>query len=141
MGNSAPERETAPHIECIVPILRVENLAASARYYRDVLGFSLDWGDAETDDMVSVSRNDHAIMLCQGGQGQPGTWIWIGVDDIVPLFADLQRKGVRFLQPPTERPWAYEMQIVDPDGHVLRFGSDPIGAAGRAERSERDRSK
>jgi catechol 2,3-dioxygenase-like lactoylglutathione lyase family enzyme len=108
-----------------VPILRVENLAASVRYYRDIPGFTLDWGDAEGADMVSVSRNGQAIMLCQGAQGQPGTWIWIGVEDIAPLYADLQRKGVRFLQPPTQRPWAYEMQVVDPDGHVLRFGSEP----------------
>jgi hypothetical protein len=24
------------------------------------------------------------------------------------------------------RPWAYEMQVEDPDGHVLRFGSEPL---------------
>jgi catechol 2,3-dioxygenase-like lactoylglutathione lyase family enzyme len=122
---SGPRHGSAPRVECIVPILRVENLAASVRYYRDILGFTLDWGDAEGADMVSVSRNGQAIMLCQGAQGQPGTWIWIGVEDIAPLYADLQRKGVRFLQPPTQRPWAYEMQVVDPDGHVLRFGSEP----------------
>jgi len=125
MVESTPRRGSAPLVECIVPILRVKSLAASVRYYREVLGFSLDWGDAETDSMVSVSQNGQAIMLCQGAQGQPGTWIWIGVDDIAPLFADLERKGVQFLQPPTERPWAYEMQVVDPDGHVLRFGSEP----------------
>jgi catechol 2,3-dioxygenase-like lactoylglutathione lyase family enzyme len=77
---------SAPRVECIVPILRVENLAASVRYYRDILGFTLDWGDAEGADMVSVSRNGQAIMLCQGAQGQPGTWIWIGVEDIAPLY-------------------------------------------------------
>jgi predicted enzyme related to lactoylglutathione lyase len=122
---SSPQHGIAPQVECIVPILRVGNLAASVRYYRDVLGFTLDWGDADGAEMVSVSRNGHAIMLCQGAQGQPGTWVWIGVDDIAPLFADLQRRGVSFLQPPTHRPWAYEMQVVDPDGHVLRFGSEP----------------
>lgn len=127
MVKSAPQRGSATQVECIVPILRVASLAASVRYYRDVLGFAVDWGDAEADDMVSVSRNGQAIMLCQGAQGQPGTWIWIGVDNIAPLFADLERKGVQFLQPPTERPWAYEMQVVDPDGHVLRFGSEPTG--------------
>jgi catechol 2,3-dioxygenase-like lactoylglutathione lyase family enzyme len=112
-------------VECIVPILRVASLPASVRYYRDVLGFQLDWGDPEGAEMVSVSRSNHAIMLCQGGQGQPGTWIWIGVDDIDPLFAEYRTKGVQFLQAPTPRPWAYEMQLLDPDGHVLRFGSEP----------------
>jgi predicted enzyme related to lactoylglutathione lyase len=72
-----------------------------------------------------VARSGHAIMLCQGAQGQPGTWIWIGVDDIDPLFAEYRTKGAQFLQVPTDRPWAYEMQLLDPDGHVLRFGSEP----------------
>ena len=117
-------------IECIVPILRVTSLPASVRYFRDVLGFQLDWGDPESADMASVSRSGHAIMLCQGAQGQLGTWIWIGVEDIDPLFAEYQKKGVQFLQTPTQRPWAYEMQVVDPDGHVLRFGSEPRDVPG-----------
>jgi catechol 2,3-dioxygenase-like lactoylglutathione lyase family enzyme len=112
-------------VECIVPILRVTSLAASLRYYVQVLGFRLDWGDSDGSDMASVSRDGHAIMLCQGAQGQLGTWIWIGVEDIDPLFAEYRSKGAQFLQTPTNRPWAYEMQLVDPDGHVLRFGSEP----------------
>jgi catechol 2,3-dioxygenase-like lactoylglutathione lyase family enzyme len=124
---SARERDDAADVdvECIVPILRVTSLPASLRYYVQVLGFRLDWGDQDGSDMASVSRGGHAIMLCQGAQGQLGTWIWIGVEDIDPLFAEYQSKGAQFLQPPTNRSWAYEMQLVDPDGHVLRFGSEP----------------
>jgi uncharacterized glyoxalase superfamily protein PhnB len=117
-------------VECIVPILRVAHLSASLRYYREVLGFLVDWGDEAGSEMASVSRSGQAIMLCQGAQGHPGTWIWIGVDDVDPLFAEFRRKGARFLQPPTNRPWAYEMQVVDPDGHVLRFGSEPRDSSG-----------
>ena len=118
-------RDAAIAVECIVPILRVGSLTASLRYYVEVLGFRLDWGGETGSEMASVSRDGHAVMLCQGAQGQPGTWIWIGVEDIEPLFAQYQRAGARFLQAPTNRPWAYEMQLVDPDGHVLRFGSEP----------------
>ena len=116
-------------VECIVPILRVTSLAASLRYYVEVLGFRLDWGGEENAEMASVSRDGHAIMLCQGSQGQPGTWIWIGVEDVDPLFAQFRSAGARFLQDPTNRPWAYEMQLLDPDGHVLRFGSEPRESA------------
>jgi hypothetical protein len=55
----------------------------------------------------------------------PGTWLWIGVEDIEPLFAEYSAKGVKFRELPTNYPWAYEMKIEDPDGHVLRFGSEP----------------
>lgn len=125
MPTRGSEEAAKVEVECIVPILRVRSLSASLRYYREILGFQLDWGNPDGSDMASVSRDGHAIMLCQGAQGQPGTWIWIGVGDIEPLFAEYRRSGAEFLQAPTNRPWAYEMQIKDPDGHVLRFGSEP----------------
>jgi catechol 2,3-dioxygenase-like lactoylglutathione lyase family enzyme len=111
--------------ECIVPILSVRSLQASIRYYVDVLGFKVDWGGDDASIMASVSRDGRAIMLCQGEQGQPGTWVWIGVENIEPLFEQYSARGVKFRLEPTNYPWAYEMQIEDPDGHVLRFGSEP----------------
>jgi len=110
--------------ECVIPILRVNNLAASIRYYVDVLGFKVDWGGEVESSFASVSRDGRAIMLAQGEQGQPGTWLWIGVEDIEPLFAEYKATSVKFREQPTNYPWAYEMKIEDPDGHVLRFGSD-----------------
>ena len=111
-------------VECIIPILRVDSVAASIRYYVDVLGFKVDWGSERDSTFASVSRDRRAIMLAQGEQGQPGTWLWIGVEDIEPLYAEYSAKGVKFREQPTNYPWAYEMKIEDPDGHVLRFGSD-----------------
>jgi predicted lactoylglutathione lyase len=112
-------------VECIIPILRVNSVPASIRYYVDVLGFKVDWGGGDESSMASVSRDGQAIMLSQGEQGQPGTWIWIGVEAIEPLFTEYSAKGAKFREQPTNYPWAYEMKIEDPDGHVLRFGSDP----------------
>ena len=112
-------------VECITPILSVHSLGDSIRYYVDQLGFEVDWGGEEGSLMASVSRDGHGIMLCQEAQGRAGTWVWIGVEDIRPLFERYRAKGVRFKQLPTNHPWAYEMQIEDPDGHVLRFGSEP----------------
>jgi hypothetical protein len=123
---SDSEVATTPTVvECIIPILNVASVAGSVRYYIELLGFHLDWLEGEPPAMASVSRDGHAIMLCEGHQGQRETWVWIGVDDIAPLWAQYRRQGVRFRQPPTDHPWAYEMQVMDPDGHVLRFGSEP----------------
>lgn len=105
------------------PILRVHSLPSSIDYYVSVLGFGLDW--LEPSVMASVSRGPANIMLCEGDQGHPGTWLWMGVGDIEPLFEEYQAKGAVIRHPPTNYYWAYEMQISDPDGHVLRFGSDP----------------
>ncbi len=58
-------------------------------------------------------------------QGQAGTWLWVGVEDIEPLVEDYRARGATVRHPPTNYPWAYEMQIEDPDGQVLRFGCEP----------------
>jgi catechol 2,3-dioxygenase-like lactoylglutathione lyase family enzyme len=125
MSNSQSSRAAKVGFECVIPILRVNSLAASIRFYVDVLGFKVDWGGEDESTFASVSRDRRAIMLCQGEQGQPGTWLWIGVEDIEPLFAKYRAEGVKFREGPTNYPWAYEMKIEDPDGHVLRFGSEP----------------
>jgi predicted enzyme related to lactoylglutathione lyase len=97
-------------------------MAASVRYYVDVLGFkNADWGTA---DFTCVNRDRAAIYLCRRGQGQPGTWVWIGVEDVDAVYEEYQKSGARIRHPPQNYPWACEMKVDDPDGHVLRFGSD-----------------
>jgi catechol 2,3-dioxygenase-like lactoylglutathione lyase family enzyme len=109
-------------IENLTPILRVEDIETSRRYYVETLGFSLDWN---ADGMISVSRDHKSIMLCERGQGQPGTWLWIGVEDADVLYAEYSVKGARIRSAPRNYAWAYEFEVEDPDGHVLRIGSEP----------------
>jgi predicted enzyme related to lactoylglutathione lyase len=113
-------------IEGITPILRADDLAATKRYYLDVLGFALDW---EAPHMVSVSRDGCAIMICDGQQGERGTWLWIGVEDADALYAELAGKGADIRDPPQNFAWSYEFQVEDPNGHVLRFGSEAKAGA------------
>jgi catechol 2,3-dioxygenase-like lactoylglutathione lyase family enzyme len=111
-------------IEGIQAILFVKDMTASRAFYIDILGFvEAAWGN---DNFTSISRDRSAIYLCKGGQGNPGTWLWIGFDgDIFVLYNLLKAKGVTIRQPPLNYSWALEMHVEDPDGHVLRFGTDP----------------
>ena len=110
--------------EGCAPILRVADMGRSLRYYTAVLGFTnADWG---TDDFTHVRRDGAGIYLCRGGQGQPGTWVWIGVEDVAALFVEYTASGAVIRHGPRNFPWAYEMKVTDPDGHVLRFGSEPL---------------
>jgi len=98
-------------------------MAASLRYYVDVLGFqNAGWG---ADDFTHVKREGAGIYLCGSGQGQAGTWVWIGVDDVAALHEEYKASGARIRHGPQNYPWAYEMKVEDPNGHVLRFGSEP----------------
>lgn len=111
-------------IENVTPILSVSDMNKSLSFYIDILGFKkAGWGD---DHFTSINKDNTGLYLCKGGQGRSGTWIWIGFDgDIVALHQKLKSNGVTIKLPPTNFSWAYEMQVEDPDGHVLRFGTDP----------------
>jgi catechol 2,3-dioxygenase-like lactoylglutathione lyase family enzyme len=111
-------------VENITPILSVLDMSRSLAFYVDILGFTnADWGD---DNFTCVSRDKRSLYLCKGGQGSAGTWVWVGVDtDIIALHQSLLTKGITIKLPPTNYSWALEMHIQDPDGHVLRFGTEP----------------
>ena len=111
------------HFEGSQPILRVENMEASVRFYVDLLGFkNADWGTA---DFTSVNRDRAGIYLCCRGQGAGRAWVWIGVNDVGKLHEQYKARGVTIRLAPTNYPWALEMQVEDPDGNVLRIGSEP----------------
>ena len=80
------------------------------------------WGDTFT----SVGRDGYGFYLCEGAQGRPGTWAWVGVYDVNLLYEEFREKGAKIILPPTNYPHALEMHVEDPDGHVLRFGSGPL---------------
>src|SRR5207244_1181129 len=121
------------HVEFghVTPILRVEDFDSSVAYYVDVLGFELAW---RVGDFGSVKRGDVDLMLSQGSQGHAGTWVWVGVSDADALYAELNGRGARIRVTPTNYPWGSRaLHVFDPDGHVIRFGSEavkgePLGA-------------
>jgi predicted enzyme related to lactoylglutathione lyase len=116
-------REDRTPFEHANPILRVAEMARSVRYYVEVLGFAnAEWGG---DDFTLVTRDGAGIYLCEGDQGNPGTWVWVGVEDVAALHREYSASGASIVEHPRNFPWAYEMKVADPDGHVLRFGSEP----------------
>jgi catechol 2,3-dioxygenase-like lactoylglutathione lyase family enzyme len=114
---------TPVRFEGAQPILRVENMQASLDFYVSKLGFkNVHWG---SDEFTSISRDRASLYLCRGGQGRGAAWVWVGVEDAEKLHEELKAKGIAILMPPTNYSWALEMHIEDPDGNVLRLGSDP----------------
>ena len=69
----------------VTPILRVSQLDASLNYYVGVLGFEMDWRNDDGNSFASVSRGQCQLFLSVGDQGNPGSWMWIGVSDVDAL--------------------------------------------------------
>jgi catechol 2,3-dioxygenase-like lactoylglutathione lyase family enzyme len=113
------------HFENSAPIFRVDDMDASLHFYVNLLGFTnAEWGDSE---FTCISRDDASIYLCKQDQGKGSAWAWIGVEDTAQLHQEFLANGVTGVRmPPKNFPWALEMHVEDPDGNVMRFGSDPL---------------
>jgi catechol 2,3-dioxygenase-like lactoylglutathione lyase family enzyme len=105
------------------PILRVADMARALDFYVGKLGFTnAPWA---FPDFTSVNRDDAGVYLCLNGQGDGRAWIWIGVADADALHQELVTSGVAIRMAPVTYHWAREFHVEDPDGNVIRFGSDP----------------
>ena len=109
-------------LEQLIPTISVTNLEESIEFYTTHLGFNLDW---KTEGICSVSRENKAVMLTKLEQNGPSV-LWIGVEDINPIYEYLTTQGVSCLSERQNWSYAYDMRFADPSGNILWFGSEPL---------------
>jgi hypothetical protein len=108
-------------------VLAVPDLDISASYFRDVLGFQLQWEDA-TDWRLAV-RDQARVMLGHCPNDLPaadiGPHSWFGyldVDDVDALRAELTARGAA-CSAPRDQPYGMrEIIVTTVDGHRIVFG-------------------
>jgi len=120
------------------PVLGVRQVRQAAEYYRDVLGFSLDPVDGVFQPSPDEPGGVYAIVK------RPSVWIhfqirrgdsppaqrpaferdvYLYVDDVDSLHADLQRRGAKIQSAPQMAPHGIrEMVVEDLNGYRLAFG-------------------
>ena len=120
------------------PVLGVRNVRQSAEYYRDVLGFDLDpvsgvfqpSGDEPGGVYAIVKRGGVWIhfQIRRGDlperkrQAFEGD-VYLYVEDVEAIYADLQRRGAKIVQPPAVAPYGLrEIRVEDLNGYRLTFG-------------------
>lgn len=113
----------------IAPQFLVDDLDRSIAYYRDRLGFSLDF--IYEDFYASVSRDGFAIHLkcapklaADRAHRKQNEHLdaFIAVSGVRQLFAELQTRAANVIKPLEEQPWnAIDFYVEDPDGHILCF--------------------
>lgn len=114
-----------------VPILFVRDVAVSAAWYRDRLGFRVDFlhgrppfygavaRDAATLHLRHVAQPPFAALAETEEQLIAAT---IAVAGIKPLFAELDAAGVPFAQRLVHQAWGgLDFQVADPDGNRVHF--------------------
>jgi catechol 2,3-dioxygenase-like lactoylglutathione lyase family enzyme len=118
-----------------MPVLDCADVARSAAFYRDALGFvATMWGDPPR--FAIVRRGTVTLGLASVHEGDmlhvKKNWVaYIYVADADGLYAQLQQRGVHLPDAPTLQPWGCrDFVLHDPDGHLLCFGQDMDGGAG-----------
>lgn len=118
-----------PKLKRTRSVLAVRNLAASAAFYCDKLGFSTDF---EFDGWTFVSRDGVQLMLGHCPDEIPASQIndhayfaYVEVDEIDQLHGEFLSRGLAGLPAPESKPCGMrEFLVTTPDGHRIMFGED-----------------
>jgi catechol 2,3-dioxygenase-like lactoylglutathione lyase family enzyme len=118
----APQAE-AFVAECLTPILYVQDFAVSKQYYTEKLLFELAWEWDSPPTFGCVRLGKAEIFFSQGGQGAPGMWLCVFLDDVDSYYERIKALGAEVIHGPRDEPWGMrEMHVRDPNDHVIRFG-------------------
>lgn len=109
-------------------VIAVPDLARSAAWYRDVLGFAVHamggpgWCWLERDACV-ILAGECPDALPPAQLGDHGYFAYVEVQAIDALHAELQGRGAEFIKPLRDEPWGMrEFGVRTLDGHRMMFG-------------------
>ena len=129
----APEQQREVPFYRSEAVLEVRDVAAAAAFYRDRLGFQIDflYGDPPEHGGVSRGGWSGSGVVLQLSQAPPGKalrpagylYIFVG-SEIDRLYAQYRDAGVTIVSPPESQPWGLrEFSVRDLDDQLLCFGT------------------
>ncbi len=124
-----------------VPEIPVKSIDSAVEYYRERLGFTLDWGSEELG-LAGISRGQCRMFLANAefraerGNAAP-VQIWLNLpnkEEVNVLFREWTVSMAKLMSSPETKPWGlHEFTVADPDGNLFRVFYDcGTGDAGRA---------
>ena len=130
-GGTAADHET--HFFGVEPVLRVPDVPATVLYYREKLGFGVEFIYGDPPEHAGVSRGEWtgSTVTLQFSQFQPeqelapSGYLYVNVDTRIDALCDIYRKrGVEILSDPEDKPWGMrEFTMRDLNGYILVFGT------------------
>src|SRR5262245_40297336 len=126
------ETDVLKELPGAVPEIPVSHIDTAASYYKNSLGFTLDWGD-EASGIAGISHGQCRIFLTNPSHrqayGNPApVVIWLNLsskEEVDALHHAWTRTQARILSAPESKPWnLHEFSATDLDGNVLRVFYD-----------------
>lgn len=119
----------SPQITGARYVLAVKNLAKSASYYQQTLGFTSLWAG---EGWHFLKREKFFVMLGECADevpafetGDHSYFAYIEVENIDHLYLELQLNGADIGSPIEDKPWGQrEFSIRTIDGHRIMFGEE-----------------
>jgi uncharacterized glyoxalase superfamily protein PhnB len=119
-------RAARPALTSCVPFLRVASAERALAFYRDRLGFTVEWTyprEAEVPNVVALRRDAVRLFVTEYRECAFGALAYCYVDDVDALARELAARGAAPHYGPVDQPWGTrELGVDDPDGNHLRFG-------------------
>ena len=115
-----------------VPEIPVSDMDAALDYYRDKLGFGVDWGGAE-GGIAGISKGQCRMFLTdadfrQNHGNAPPLMVWLNLtskDEVDELYKIWDADGAKIISSPESKPWKlHEFTASDPDGNLFRVFYD-----------------
>lgn len=129
-ARTAAER---PTIKAAIPMLFVADVAASAAFFRDKLGFTVDflhghpafYGGVSRDGVKLHLRFVHEpVITPELREEEQLLAAFVVVDNVKALFEEYKTAGVPFASPLRKEPWGGPtFTVEDPDGNRISFNA------------------
>ncbi len=121
-----------PVLKGALPVVFVSNVQTSAAFFRDKLGFAIDFIHGQPPFYASARRGaarlhlrfvHEPVITVQVREREKGLLsAFLDVDNIKALFVEYKTAGVDFVQPLRKEPWgASAFTVLDPDGNWICF--------------------
>ncbi len=104
------------------PVLHVRDVMTTVAFYRDVLGFTFDFGD---ETYAVVWRDNSAIHFVRDTGSPRGVHLFQWVKDVDAYHAEIVARGAKVDGAPADQPYGIrEFGVRDVNGVGIVFGQD-----------------
>ena len=115
-----------------VPEIPVRDIDTAAKYYKDQLGFSIDWG-SDDGGIAGISKGNCRMFLTNSAfreeyANAAPVLVWLNLNskqEVDDLYESWSRGKARIVFPPESKPWnLHEFTVADLDGNLFRVFYD-----------------
>jgi catechol 2,3-dioxygenase-like lactoylglutathione lyase family enzyme len=101
----------------------VSSLARSREWYTRTLGLAVEFEVPDRQTVALQDTDGFTIFLQEVGPAIAPNQaaLWFQVADVEATFAEWSARGVVFAHGPGRSYWGYGVELVDPDGYVVRL--------------------